>query len=126
MHNAPIQIKKVIRKFHPSNEKRLENGAETSQNVFAQWHISVAGWQFNLCSGAMCIVHIFITYIMDESQTLTLLRFWLLASSDKMVFNKNACTGAITAQGPPCRWTKADGSLSLNSKPMKKRDRMIH
>lgn len=36
-----------------------------------------------------------------------------------IVFKINACTGAITAQGPPCRCTSADGSASLNSKPVK-------
>lgn len=41
----------------------------------------------------------------------------MLLGSDRMVFSKNAWTGAITAHGPPCLCTKADGSNSLNSKP---------
>lgn len=72
--------------------------------VFAQWHTTdgLLKW---------------LKFHKFDVNPLTLLKFWL-STSDKIVFNKNACTGAITAQGPPCLCTKADGSLSLNSKPI--------
>jgi len=34
-----------------------------------------------------------------------------------IILSKYACTGAITAQGPPCFCTNADGSTLLNSNP---------
>lgn len=52
-------------------------------------------------------------------QMLTLVN-WVPGMSMIIILSKYAWTGAITAQGPPCFCTKADGSTSLKSKPTRK------